>query len=72
MSGGGVVRPCLFLTSAAPINQLRAIPPVLLPRGSPGPPPNTLRTTFLPWRPYGSGPGRSLGELKFCVLLADN
>jgi hypothetical protein len=25
MSGGGVVRPCLFLTSAAPINQLRAI-----------------------------------------------
>jgi hypothetical protein len=23
MGGGGVARPCLFLTSAAPINQLR-------------------------------------------------
>jgi hypothetical protein len=25
MGGGGVVRPCLFLTSVAPINQLRTI-----------------------------------------------
>src|SRR5918994_1048800 len=34
MGGGGVVRPCLFLTSAAPINQLCAFPPVLCTPGS--------------------------------------
>jgi hypothetical protein len=28
MGEGGVVRPCLFLTSAAPVNQLCVIAPV--------------------------------------------
>jgi hypothetical protein len=36
MGGGGVARSCLFLTSAAPINQLRAIPPALTAQGISG------------------------------------
>jgi hypothetical protein len=52
MGGGGVAQSCLFLTSAAPINQLRAIPLVLWPQDLlDAPPPipsdNTLRTVLL-------------------------